>query len=93
MLIISTVGIALAMATISLVYQYAFAQFSGGNRIGYAIIVAGWAVKTFTLSAMVIRACVAIQAAVCTSLAAALLLEGNGVPLPDVLHFAALRSV
>lgn len=42
---------------------------------------------------MVIRAGVAVQAAVCTSLAAALLLEGNGVPLVDVLHFAALRSV
>ncbi|KAH7073247.1 hypothetical protein FB567DRAFT_196303 [Paraphoma chrysanthemicola] len=93
LLIVSTTAIVLAVIVLSLLWECGINQPRGGNKVGHAIIARGWAIKATTLSAMVIRAGVAVQAAVCTSLAASLLLEGNGVPLPDVLHFAALRSV
>ncbi|KAF2827962.1 hypothetical protein CC86DRAFT_454688 [Ophiobolus disseminans] len=93
MLATSTVAIVVALAFLAMLWQYGLTQPDRKNKLAHAIALAGWLVKATTLSAVVIRIGVAVQAGVCTSLAAALLLEGDGVPLPDVLHFATLRSV
>jgi len=93
LLLVSTIAILIAVAFLAMLWQYGWDQPSTSNRLAHAIASAGWIVKATTLSAVVLRLAVAVQAGVCTSLAAALLLEGNGVPLPDVLHFATLRSV
>jgi hypothetical protein len=91
MLLGSTLALVLVVAFLAMLWQFGWDPETN-NKLARAIASAKWMIKATTLSAVILRLAVAVQAGVCTSLAAALLLEGNGVPLPDVLHFAALRS-
>ncbi|KAH7066879.1 hypothetical protein BKA63DRAFT_129515 [Paraphoma chrysanthemicola] len=87
-----TVTLVIVVAFLAMLWQY------GNNpnersRIAHAIAIHTFTAQSTTLSVMIIRLVVAIQAGVCTSLAAALLLEKHGVLLPDVLHLAAIKSL
>ncbi|KAH7071613.1 hypothetical protein FB567DRAFT_554273 [Paraphoma chrysanthemicola] len=87
-----TVTLVIVVAFLAMLWQY------GNNpdersRIAHAIAIHTFTAQSTTLSVMIIRLVVAIQSGVCTSLAAALLLEKYGVLLPDVLHLAAIKSL
>lgn len=56
------------------------------------IMMKAWLSRTITLSSLVIRISVAAQAGVCTSMLAALLLEGSGVPVSWVAEVSLIRS-
>jgi hypothetical protein len=58
-----------------------------------SIMLNGWITQAVTLSSVIIRIALALQASICTSLVAALILENYGVPLSKVAHFTILRSV
>jgi hypothetical protein len=69
---------------------------SGGKKaslVWRSIMLKGWVTQAVTLSSVIIRIALALQASVCTSLVAALILENYGVPLSKVAHFTVLRSV
>jgi hypothetical protein len=91
-LIISTLASLAIIGFLAILWQYGNNP-AEGSRTAHAIAVDGFMVKAITLSSVVLRLAIALQAGICTSLAAALLLEGNKVPLPDLLHFAAVRSI
>ncbi|KAI5860781.1 hypothetical protein GGS23DRAFT_209593 [Durotheca rogersii] len=56
------------------------------------IAMRGWFVEAATLCTMVIQVCASAQALICTSLAAATLLETTGVPLSQVAEFSTMRG-
>jgi hypothetical protein len=91
-LVISTFAAVAIIGFLALLWQYGNNP-TGGSRAAHSIAVDGFTVKAITLSSVVLRLAIALQAGICTSLAASLLLEGNKVPLPDLLHFAAVRSI
>jgi hypothetical protein len=91
-LIVSTLATIAIIGFLAVLWQYGNNP-AGGSHAAHAIAADGFMVKAITLSSVVLRLAVALQAGICTSLAAALLLEGNKVPLPDLLHFAAIRSI
>lgn len=91
-LILSTLIICAVVIFLCLLWQNGN---SPGTGFGWAhsIATADFTVKAITLSTVIMRLAIASQAGICTSLAAALMLERSSVPLPDLLHFAALRSI
>jgi hypothetical protein len=91
-LILSTIATVAIVGFLAALWQYGNNP-SKGSHAAHAIAVDGYMVKAITLSSVVLRLAVALQAGICTSLAAALLLESNKVPLPDLLHFGAIRII
>ena len=57
------------------------------------IMLSDGATRSITLSALILRVVTAAQAAVCTSLTAALLLERNQVRLSQLAQFSVTRGV
>lgn len=96
-LVLSTLAIFVIAIFLALIWHSGVKQSGINPSVGYGwanvIAVKGATLKIITLSSVVMRLAVAMQAAICTSLAAALILERNSVPLSDVLHFAAIRSI
>jgi hypothetical protein len=91
-LIVSTIATIAIVGFLAALWQYGNDP-TKGSHAAHAIAIDGYMVKAITLSSVVLRLAVALQAGICTSLAAALLLESNKVPLPDLLHFGAIRSI
>ncbi|KAH7406761.1 hypothetical protein DE146DRAFT_630052 [Phaeosphaeria sp. MPI-PUGE-AT-0046c] len=91
-LALSTFTIFAIVIFLSLLWQYGNNPSVGYNW-AHNIALKQFTVKIITLSSVVMRLMIALQAGICTSLAAALILERNSVPLPDLLHFAAIRSL
>jgi len=58
-----------------------------------SIVLRGWITQAVTLSSVVLRAAVDLQSAVCTSLAAALMLEACEVWYRDVSLFSMARAI
>lgn len=56
------------------------------------IVLKGWVTEAVTLCSLVIQVCTSAQALVCTSLAAATILETTGVPLSQVAEFSTMRG-
>ncbi|XXH03821.1 ethionine resistance protein [Hypoxylon texense] len=57
-----------------------------------SVVLRGWAPEAITLCSLVIQVCTSAQALICTSLAAATLLETTGVPLSQVAEFSTMRG-
>ncbi|KAI0835720.1 hypothetical protein F5Y06DRAFT_305694 [Hypoxylon sp. FL0890] len=57
------------------------------------VMLEGWATRSVTLTAIILRVVSAAQAGICTSIVAALLLERRGVPLSRVAQLSITRSV
>lgn len=57
-----------------------------------SVVLRGWAPEAVTLCSLVIQVCTSAQALICTSLAAATLLETTGVPLSQVAEFSTMRG-
>lgn len=96
--IIIGVGSVLVVATMAfLIYLWAGnGPLPGGkeaSRVWRSIMLKGWITQAITLSSVLIRVALALQASVCTSLVAALILENYGVPLSKAAQFTILRSV
>ncbi|KAI1136192.1 hypothetical protein F5Y05DRAFT_113696 [Hypoxylon sp. FL0543] len=56
------------------------------------IVLKGWVTEAVTLCSLVIQVCTSAQALICTSLAAATVLETTGVPLSQVAEFSTMRG-
>ncbi|OTA70706.1 hypothetical protein K449DRAFT_320772 [Hypoxylon sp. EC38] len=56
------------------------------------IVLRGWVTEAVTLCSLVIQVCTSAQALICTSLAAATILETTGVPLSQVAEFSTMRG-
>jgi hypothetical protein len=91
-LIASTVATLGIVGFLTSLWQYGNNPIKGSPAV-HKLAIDGFMVKAITLSSVVLRLAVALQAGICTSLAAALLLESNNVPLPDLLYFGAIRSI
>ncbi|KAI0386795.1 hypothetical protein F5Y04DRAFT_71835 [Hypomontagnella monticulosa] len=57
-----------------------------------SIALKGWVTEAVTLCSLVIQVCTSAQALICTSLAAATILETTGVPLSQVAEFSTMRG-
>ncbi|KAI0164531.1 hypothetical protein GGR52DRAFT_128532 [Hypoxylon sp. FL1284] len=57
-----------------------------------SVVLKGWVTEAVTLCSLVIQLCTSAQAIICTSLAAATLLETIGVPLSHVAEFSTMRG-
>ncbi|KAL7623414.1 hypothetical protein AAE478_007096 [Parahypoxylon ruwenzoriense] len=57
-----------------------------------SVVLKGWVTEAVTLGSLVIQVCTSAQALVCTSLAAATMLETSGVPLSQVAEFSTMRG-
>ncbi|KAI1453691.1 hypothetical protein F4805DRAFT_478247 [Annulohypoxylon moriforme] len=57
-----------------------------------SVVLRGWVTEAVTLASLVIQVCTSAQALVCTSLAAATVLETTGVPLSQVAEFSTMRG-
>ncbi|KAI1773425.1 hypothetical protein F4818DRAFT_109059 [Hypoxylon cercidicola] len=57
-----------------------------------SLVLKGWVTEAVTLCSLVIQVCTSAQALICTSLAAATLLETTGVPLSRVAEFSTMRG-
>jgi len=57
------------------------------------IVLRGWTTQAVTLSSVALRAAVDLQSAVCTSLAAALMLEASEVQYRDISLFSMARAM
>ncbi|KAI2620289.1 hypothetical protein GGS26DRAFT_570893 [Hypomontagnella submonticulosa] len=57
-----------------------------------SIVLRGWVTEAVTLCSLVIQVCTSAQALICTSLAAATILETTGVPLSQVAEFSTMRG-
>ncbi|CAJ2504310.1 Uu.00g117040.m01.CDS01 [Anthostomella pinea] len=64
-----------------------------GSPFWRTIMLRGWFEQTITILCVVLQVLVAAQSTICTSLVAALLLEGFKVPFKDVAHFSIMRAV
>lgn len=56
------------------------------------VVLKGWVTEAVTLCSLVIQVCTSAQALICTSLAAATLLESTGVPLSQVAEVSTMRG-
>lgn len=92
-LVSSTLVIIAIVIFLNFLWQSGTVDPSLGYGWAHAIALKSATVKVITLSSVVLRLAVALQAGICTSMAAALILERNRVPLADLLHFAAIRSL
>ncbi|KAI1343239.1 hypothetical protein F5Y15DRAFT_427694 [Xylariaceae sp. FL0016] len=89
-----SLGVLVVMAF--LVFLWAGGGPSGGNHasgLWRTIMLRGWATQAMTLSTLVLRTITSAQAAVCTSLVAALVLERHQVRLSQLAQFSVNRSV
>jgi hypothetical protein len=96
--IVIVVGSVLILAIMAfLIYLWGGSgPLPGGKQaspVWRSIMLNGWITQAITLSSLIIRIALALQASICTSLVAALILENYGVPLSKVAHFTILRSV
>ncbi|KAI2462708.1 hypothetical protein F4781DRAFT_419189, partial [Annulohypoxylon bovei var. microspora] len=57
-----------------------------------SVVLRGWVTEAVTLASLVIQVCISAQALICTSLAAATVLETTGVPLSQVAEFSTMRG-
>ncbi|KAI1441688.1 hypothetical protein F5Y02DRAFT_421760 [Annulohypoxylon stygium] len=57
-----------------------------------SVVLRGWVTEAVTLASLVIQVCTSAQALICTSLAAATVLETTGVPLSQVAEFSTMRG-
>lgn len=91
-------GTALTLAVLSfLIFLWAGEGPAGGERASYVwrkiMLSESWSVQTITICALVVRTIAAAQAAVCTSLVAALLLERRRLPLSKAIPVSIKRGV
>ena len=62
-----------------------------GNSLWLDIVLAGWIPRSITIAALLIRSLVTAQAAICTSMLAALVLEIVGTPLRNAAAISMAR--
>lgn len=91
-------GTALTLAILGFLIFLWFGEGpSGGERATYVwrkiMLSETWPAQTITICALIVRSVAAAQAAVCTSLVAALLLERRRLPLSKVVPVSIKRGV
>ncbi|KAI1323082.1 hypothetical protein F5Y16DRAFT_425395 [Xylariaceae sp. FL0255] len=91
-------GTLISMVTLSLLVflWVGRGQESDGQTASYSwrkIMLSGRLNQVITISSLIIRSSISMQAAICTSLVSALILERRAVPLSRVAPLSALRSV
>ncbi|KAI1405947.1 hypothetical protein F4819DRAFT_508301 [Hypoxylon fuscum] len=57
------------------------------------IMLRDWAIRTITISSVVLRVLTMAQASICSSLVAALLIEGSQIPLSLTAHLSITRAI
>ncbi|KAF2680708.1 hypothetical protein K458DRAFT_434273 [Lentithecium fluviatile CBS 122367] len=87
--------IATIVSTISLLATIAFLAYlwnsNDSNSTWRKIVLTNWITRSATLSALVLRIAVSVQAGIVTSMLASLILEGSGIRLSDVLEISIMR--
>jgi hypothetical protein len=95
-LTLGTVGLLLALSLITFLWKGVDATVThDGSKVASfwcTIMITAWLSRTVTLSSLVIRLAVASQAGIRTSMLAALLLEGSGIPIPWLAEASLMRS-
>lgn len=80
-----------------LIFLWAGEGPAGGESASYVwrtiMLSESWSAQTITISAVVLRTVAAAQAAICTSLVAALLLERRRLPLSKVVTVSIMRGI
>ncbi|KAI3567769.1 hypothetical protein IWW34DRAFT_796858 [Fusarium oxysporum f. sp. albedinis] len=61
------------------------------NAVWRSIVLAGWTTRSITITSLVLRWATAAQAATCTSMLAAILLQMGAVPLPAAAAVSIIR--
>ncbi|KAJ3545817.1 hypothetical protein NM208_g2324 [Fusarium decemcellulare] len=61
------------------------------NAVWRSIVISGWTTRSITITSLVLRWATAAQAATCTSMLAAILLQKGGVPLPASAAVSIIR--
>ncbi|KAJ9419390.1 hypothetical protein FOXG_19701 [Fusarium oxysporum f. sp. lycopersici 4287] len=61
------------------------------NAVWRSIVLAGWTTRSITITSLVLRWATAAQAATCTSMLAAILLQRGAVPLPAAAAVSIIR--
>jgi len=94
-LVAGTVFITIATAFLALLWRGAtldsVQQAQGG--LWRSLVVSGWATRTVTICAAVIRIAISAQLGIVMSMVGSLLLERHRVQLPDVAFFTIARAV
>lgn len=61
------------------------------NTVWRSIILSGWTTRSITIASLVLRWATAMQAGICTSMLAAILLQKGAVPLPSAAAVSIIR--
>ncbi|KAF5612806.1 hypothetical protein F25303_14315 [Fusarium sp. NRRL 25303] len=61
------------------------------NSVWRTIVLAGWTARSITITSLVLRWATAAQAAICTSMLAAILLQNGAIPLPVAASVSIMR--
>jgi hypothetical protein len=61
------------------------------NSVWRSIVLAGWTARSITITSLVLRWATAAQAATCTSMLAAILLQRGAIPLPVAASVSIMR--
>ncbi|KAK7592047.1 hypothetical protein V3481_006682 [Fusarium oxysporum f. sp. vasinfectum] len=64
---------------------------NANNAVWRSIVLAGWTTRSITITSLVLRWATAAQAAICTSMLAAILLQMGAVPLPAAAAVSIIR--
>lgn len=64
---------------------------AASNPLWRRIVLAGWMTRSATLSAVILRVAISIQAGIATSMMASLAIEVTGIQFFDILEFSIIR--
>ena len=96
-LILGSVAIFAIFAFLAVLWEQSLAAVrgSGGSSSLFLqrILASGWAPRVVTISTAILRAVIAAQAGIFTSMAAALVIERVGVAVPDAPFYSVVRAL